>query len=107
MMRITRGFRVNTDTLAEDVIASAASGEAYVTSDHTIRHLKAGELFIPELAFDDIWQGWTPPDGDHIRRRAKDKEETLLSEPMENRLSREAEKEFSRIMAAARTALIR
>jgi trimethylamine--corrinoid protein Co-methyltransferase len=106
MMRIVRGFRVNTDTLAEDVIASAASGEDYVTSGHTIRHLKAGELFIPELAFDDIWQGWTPPDNDHIRRRAKDRAETLLREPMENSMSREAEKEFNRIMAAARTALI-
>jgi trimethylamine--corrinoid protein Co-methyltransferase len=106
MMRITRGFRVNADTLAEDVIASAASGEDYVTSGHTIRHLKAGELFIPELAFDDIWQGWTPPDNDHIRRRAKDRAETLLREPMENSMSREAEKEFNRIMAAARTALI-
>ena len=106
VMKITLGFRVNTDTLAEDVITSAASGEDYVTSDHTIRHLKAGELFIPELAFDDIWQGWTPPDNDHIRRRAKDRAETLLREPMENSMSREAEKEFSRIMAAARTALI-
>ena len=106
MMRIARGFLVNTDTLAEDVIASAASGEDYVTNDHTIRHLKAGELFIPELAFDDIWQGWTSPDGDNISCRAKDKVETLLREPTENSLSREAEKEFSRIMAAARTALI-
>ena len=106
MMRIARGFRVNTDTLAQDVIASAASGQDYVTSDHTIRHLKAGELFIPELAFDDVWQGWTSPDGDDIRRRARDKLETLLRDPIENTLSREAEKEFNRIMAAARTALI-
>ena len=64
MMRIARGFRVNTDTLAEDIIASAASGEDDVTNAHTIRHLKADELFIPELAFDYIWQGWTSPDGD-------------------------------------------
>jgi trimethylamine--corrinoid protein Co-methyltransferase len=106
MMRIARGFRVNTDTLAQDVITSAASGQDYVTSAHTIRHLKAGELFIPELAFDDIWQGWTAPDGDDIRLRAKDKLETLLRDPVENSLSQEAEKEFSRIMAAARTALI-
>jgi len=107
MMRIARGFHVNTDTLAEDVIASAASGEDYVISDHTIRHLKAGEIFIPELAFDDLWEGWTSPDGDDIRRRARDKAEKLLREPLENSLSREAEKEFTRIMAAARAALIR
>ena len=77
-----------------------------MTSDHTIRHLKAGELFIPELAFDDLWQGWTSPDGNDIRHRARDKMETRLREPIENTLSPEAEKEFSRIMAAARTALI-
>lgn len=106
MTRIARSFQVNPDTLAEDIIASAASGEDYVTSDHTIRHLKAGEMFNPELAFDDLWEGWTIPDSDDIRSSARNKVEELLHKPRENSLPREAENEFDRIMAAARRALV-
>jgi trimethylamine--corrinoid protein Co-methyltransferase len=106
MKRIVRNFQVNSDTIAEEVIAAAAAGKDYVTSPHTIRHLRGGELFLPDLAFDDLWDGWTSQDDGDIHRKARDKVETLLRDPRENSLSQEAEKEFTRIMAAARTALI-
>ena len=107
MKRVIQNFQVNPDTLAQEVIAAAAAGEDYVTSPHTLRHLRAGELFIPDLAFDDLWDEWTNQGGRDIHQRAKEHVERLLGLPPEKQLSPEIDREFTRIMASARKNLVR
>jgi trimethylamine--corrinoid protein Co-methyltransferase len=107
MQRIVQNFQVNPDTLAEEVIAAAAAGDDYVTSPHTIRHLRAGELFIPDLAFDDLWDEWTTRGCRDIRQRAKEKVEHLLDLPLDRQLSPEIDREFTRIIASARKNIVR
>jgi trimethylamine--corrinoid protein Co-methyltransferase len=107
MKRIVRNFQVNPDTLAEEVIAAAAAGIDYVTSPHTTRHLRSGELFFPDLAFDDLWDEWETQDCRDIRQRAQEKVEHLLSLPMDKQLSPEIDREFARIIASARKNLVR
>jgi trimethylamine--corrinoid protein Co-methyltransferase len=107
MKRIVQNFQVTPDTLAQEVIAAAAAGEDYVTSPHTIRHLRGGELFIPDLAFDDLWDEWTNQGCRDIRQRAKEHVERLLDLPLEKPLSPETDREFARIIASARKNLVR
>jgi trimethylamine--corrinoid protein Co-methyltransferase len=107
MKRIVQNFQVNPDTLAQEVIAAAAAGDDYVTSPHTIRHLRSGELFIPDLAFDDLWDEWTTQGSADIQQRAQEKVEHLLGLPMDKQLSPEIEREFTRIIASARKNLVR
>ena len=107
MKRIVQNFQVNPDTLAQEVIAAAAAGDDYVTSPHTIRHLRSGELFIPDLAFDDLWDQWKTQDCRDIRARAQEHVERLLGPPTDKQHSPEIDRKFTRIIASARKNLVR
>ena len=44
--RIARGFEVDDDTLAYDVIAAVGSSGDFLAEDHTVTHFRR-ELFLP------------------------------------------------------------
>ena len=57
--RIVRGFEVNTDTLATDVVSAVGPGGNYLAEQHTVEHFRR-ELWLPGVAWTrqswDIWE---------------------------------------------------
>lgn len=90
LKKVAQGVSVNEDTLALEVIDNVIRGEgSYIMQKHTLRHLKNGEVFIPELGFDDLWNKWEQIGrkkiSDNARKQAqqelqKDDSELLPSE---------------------------
>jgi len=57
--RIRRGFEVNGEALAVDVIAEVMdSSRNFLAETHTVRYLRRGEVLQPRLAGRDNWDEW-------------------------------------------------
>jgi len=56
--RIIRGFEVNADTLATEVVRQAGPGGNFLAEEHTVRHFRK-ELWLPGQAWTrQTWDGW-------------------------------------------------
>ncbi len=78
--RIKRGFDVNQDSLAVDVIGTVMGGDRnFLAEEHTIKYLRRGEVFLPELAGRQSWGEWALSGKSELVERAHDKVEQLLA----------------------------
>lgn len=77
---IHRGFVVDEDTLAVDVIAEVveSDGGTFLDRMHTVRHMRAKEVWIPELSDRRSWQEWAA-DGRTVVDRARERAKELLA----------------------------
>lgn len=80
--RVQRGFAVDTDSLAVDVIRSVAASEQgnYLAEMHSVRYLRAGELFVPKLALHQKWAESEATDRRDIVNQAQAQAQKLLAE---------------------------
>ena len=100
--RLRRGFAVDEDTLAVDVIASAMDGSRnFLAETHTVRHLRAGEVLPTQLAERRDWHAWDQSGRDDMAGRAQARAERLLAAHDVPPLSSEQERELDKIMQAA------
>jgi len=78
--RLGRGFEINEDTLALDVIDAAMNGNRnYLIEDHTLRYLRSGEVLIPKLAVRESWAEWKNQNQQGLVVRAEAKSRELLN----------------------------
>jgi trimethylamine--corrinoid protein Co-methyltransferase len=104
--RLRRGFEVNADSLALEVIAAVMEGQTDFVSDiHTVKYLRGGELFIPKLAERRSWDEWTKSGREGVAERAQAKAEKLLAEHEVEPLSAAQEAELDAILRAAESDL--
>lgn len=99
--RIVRGFSVDADKLAADVVQSVGPCGSFLTEDHTVRHFRH-ELWIPHPMWTrDVWAVWENKGRQTMADRMRDRVQELLAaqhvEPLEEGLSGE----LDRIVAAA------
>jgi len=103
--RIARGFAVDSDHLATEVINAVGPAGNFLAEDHTVRHFRE-ELWLPTSVWTrqpyEIWQG----DGgtsfaDRLRGRVTDILATHQPEPLDESLARE----IDRIVASAKREL--
>jgi trimethylamine---corrinoid protein Co-methyltransferase len=100
--RLRRGFAVDEDALAVEVIASVMAGSRnYLGQRHTKNYLRSGEIFITDLAERGSWEDWDRRGRAGMAEHAQDKAERLLQEHHPAPLSDQQEKELDRIMQAA------
>jgi trimethylamine--corrinoid protein Co-methyltransferase len=76
--RAVRGIEVDEDRLAFDAIREAALEGNYLTSDHTMAHLRS-EFFEPMLADRNDREKWEELGAQDIRDKARDKARDLLA----------------------------
>ena len=56
--RIVRGFEVNADTLATEVVRQVGPGGNFLAEEHTVKHFRK-ELWLPGPAWTrESWDGW-------------------------------------------------
>jgi trimethylamine--corrinoid protein Co-methyltransferase len=105
--RLRRGFAVDEDALAVDVIASAMDGSRnFLAEMHTVRHLRAGEVFVTQLAERRDWHTWDQTGREDMAGRAQARAERLLAAHDVPPLASEQERELDEIMQAAARDLV-
>ncbi len=104
--KIGRGVTVNSETLALDVIADVIGGGEFLAQDHTVKHLRDGEIFIPELSYTGSWSEWAGGSKKDITANAHAKVENLLIAGPEHNLPPEFSREINRVMHAAERTLL-
>jgi len=107
--RLARGFKVNEETLAVDVIAAVMDGSPFVsqgrpnflTQRHTSRMLKAGEMLVTQLADRRSWETWDREGREGMAERAQAQAERILAEHFVEPLRPDQEKALDEIMEEA------
>ncbi len=100
--RLARGFKVNEDTLAVEVISAVMEGSHnFLTQRHTSRMLKAGEMFVTQLAERRSWETWDREGREGMAERAQAQAERILAEHIVEPLQPEQEKALDEIMEEA------
>jgi trimethylamine--corrinoid protein Co-methyltransferase len=104
--RIARGFEVNTETLAVELIQAVGPGGNYLAEEHTVRHFRR-EIWLPGPAWTrQTWEGWESEGRTSMADRALAEVRRILAthqpEPMDEAMAREVD----RIVEAARRELM-
>ena len=106
MRRIIQGIKIDKDTLAVDVIAVAAEDQPYLLQEHTLRHLRKDEVFIPDLGFNGMWDQWKDQGGLDIRQKAEHKAHQLLGFTPKDLQPSGTKEIFDSIISEAQTELV-
>jgi len=108
LRKMIRGVKINKDTLAVDVIAAAAAeDQPYLLQEHTLKHLRNDEVFIPDLGFDDMWDAWEKQGRWDIRQKARYKVLQPLDSAPEDLQPDETSDIFDSIISAAHAELVK
>ncbi|MFO8033650.1 MAG: trimethylamine methyltransferase family protein [Candidatus Bipolaricaulota bacterium] len=70
VMRAIRGVEVSDETLALDAIAQVGPGGQFLTSRHTVNHMRS-ELFAPRLSDRELREKWEQQGAPDTRQRAR------------------------------------
>ncbi len=88
---ITRGFDINEDTLALDLIDKVGPGGEYLSSDHTLKHFKKN--WFPDLISRLPYDKWEKECNKDLGTRANERVKYILEnhtpEPLEEQLKNE------------------
>jgi len=105
--RLRRGFEVNEDSLAVEVIASVMDGaHNFLGEKHTRRYLRAGEVLLTRLAERHSWEAWEAEGRLGMAEHAQAEAERLLAEYKVPPLSEEQEEELDEIIREAERRLL-
>lgn len=106
LRKVKKGVQVNPDTLALDVIASVVQGGTFLEQEHTVRHLRGGEIFMPKLGFAHSWSEWEATGQKDIRTTAKERVQEILKNDDFAPLPAEMEREIDKIVKKAYQELV-
>ena len=93
-LRILQGIEVDRDHLAVEVIERVGPGGNYLIQDHTIKHLRSGEFFIPHVADRRGREAWETGERLDARERARRRAKEILSRPAGNLIPEEIDREI-------------
>ena len=100
--RLRRGFEINDDSLAVDVIAAAMkSTHNFLGQKHTMRYLRSGEVLLTHLAERGSWDTWEKNNRMGMAERAQEKAMEILRTHAVEPLSSEQERELDEILDEA------
>jgi trimethylamine--corrinoid protein Co-methyltransferase len=77
--RLLRGFEVNQETLAVDVIRKVGIGGSFLKERHTLKKMRE-EIWYPALFNRKDWIGWTKRGGTDLLGRARDLLDRILKD---------------------------
>jgi trimethylamine--corrinoid protein Co-methyltransferase len=105
--RLRRGFAVDKDALAVDVIAAVMDGPRnFLAQRHTRRYLRAGEVLYTRLGDRRTWEEWDRTGREGLAERAQAEAERILAEHQVPPLTEEQERELDAIMQEAERELV-
>ena len=100
--RAVRGFAVDEDSLAVEVIREVMRGERnYLTELHTVKYLRSGEIYLDDLAERGSFQEWEAVGKPDLAHKAQAKAEKILEEHLVPPLDSYKNKELDKIILQA------
>ncbi|MBN1810468.1 MAG: trimethylamine methyltransferase family protein, partial [Anaerolineae bacterium] len=104
--RLRRGFVVDEGALGVSVIAKVMDGSRnFLDQMHTVRHLRAGEMLLTQLAERRPWDAWEKDERQGMAERAQAEAECLLSEHEVPPLTQDQAKELEAVWIEAKQKL--
>ena len=101
LRRLLRGFEVNDDTLAVDLINELGPGGTFTSTRHTVRHMRS-EFWQPRIWRRESDQDWVAGGGKTDVERATDVWHDLMSQPdPEPGISEETERHLQAVIDRA------
>jgi len=101
--RIVEGIRVTDDTIAKDLITQIGSGgTGYLTSDHTLRWLRAGEYILPRVSVRGPRASWEAAGGRDTHALARERVRDYAGRPIGSPLQPERTARLGDILAGFR-----
>ncbi len=91
--RIVKGFEVNRDTLAVDVIKDVGPGGNFLTHPHTLKYMRK-EHWAPNLTFRGNYHAWEEMGRKDIRQRANEQAKEILETHYPNILGEAQKREL-------------
>ncbi|MBN2549849.1 MAG: trimethylamine methyltransferase family protein [Anaerolineales bacterium] len=105
--RLRRGFVVDDDSLAVEVVAAAMDGTRnFLSQRHTSRYLRAGEVLLTQLAERRSWETWEQEGQVGMAERAQAEAEHLLATHQPAPLSEDQDRQLDEIMLEAKSRLV-
>jgi trimethylamine:corrinoid methyltransferase-like protein len=105
---VRRGFIVDEDSLALNVIATVMNGSRnFLGQKHTMKYLKNGEVFVSKLAVRGSWETWNQDGRRGLAEQAQAESERILREHQVEPLDESQSKELDAIMTSAEKELVR
>lgn len=101
LKRIVSGVRVDRNTLALDVIADVVAGGNYLDQDHTVKHSRSGEVFLPKIGFDGLWNEWENGGKKTVEENAREYALAMLEQNDSEPLPPSLDRELTEIVGAA------
>ena len=98
---VMREIEVSAETLGLDMIADVGPGGTFIDREHTARHFRR-ELWMPRLLDRDYYQAWRDAGGPAMEDRCRERKEEILAMPTPEPLPKELDREFEKILSAAR-----
>jgi trimethylamine--corrinoid protein Co-methyltransferase len=100
-----RGFEVNADTLATEVVRQVGPGGNYLAEEHTVEHFRK-ELWLPGMAWTrESWDAWAAGGNLSMAERIKDEVKRILDSHKPEPLEAETAKQVDSIVEAAKREL--
>ena len=100
LRRIMKGFEVNKETLAFEVIRRVGVSGHFLEDEHTLKHFRK-ELWFPSLFDRNNWEIWKGKGGNSILERAVKKKEEILNEHKIEPLDRDIANRIDEIVKEA------
>ena len=106
--RVVRGFEVNSDSLAVDVVKDVMNGQRnFITQRHTVKYLRGGELFHNTLGVRQSFEEWDSSGRVGLAENAQAEVKRILKEHEVPPLDNLQEQELEKIMNAAERELVK
>jgi trimethylamine---corrinoid protein Co-methyltransferase len=106
--RVLRGFDVNQDSLAVNVIKNAMDNQHnFMGQRHTINYLRGDELHYETLGVRRSFEEWEKSGRVGLAENAQTKAELILAEHLVDPLEQAQERELERIIQAAESELVK
>ena len=96
-LRVERGFEVDSDTLAVDVIRKVGPGGHYLAEKHTITHMRT-EQWVPKITNLQTYGAWEEAGSKDIVAIAREKIKEILATHRPDPLPKDVQEEISAIM---------
>ncbi|MEL7563415.1 MAG: trimethylamine methyltransferase family protein [Dehalobacterium sp.] len=102
LRKVKRGVSVNQDTLALEVLTNVIKERGtFLEQEHTVWHLRNGEVFVPKLGFDHSWSEWEATGQKDIRIKAQETALDILEKDYLEPLPVEVDREINIIVEKA------
>ena len=82
--KAAKGFAVNEDALGLMCLLVPSKVCMFLAHPHTVKYLRNGEVFVPDLGFDSVWSDWVTEGQKDIQAVARERVNELLKRMNKN-----------------------